>query len=1153
MEQIKERLGLDNEGDNKDKISLIHQYISLRLVAMGLPTIELGDEDGLKKEFFQTTKGLIENYREREELFVSILCPADNRIQNFLDNYFKDVKGVEDIKLPNKTFTLDNYGIARELSLPKGEDKYQSNYISSYRIKQGILNNPSKDRRTTKGVFHIAEGGLPIPADKKAVPIAVAKYILSKGFAEQGEIMELPYLANHQEQARTFVSLLIRPTICPEVKNITERKSMEVRFFAPGGLVSNLDFVESIFGNGGSPYHVMNDAALDIDHWSGHTGCVILAPQLTTLTKKEVGLPHISEATERNKRDGMCWENEEELYNDGQAFKLTVRTDEGIIVTLIADNYFGYSKKEVKTMMSYAANLYGNVEEEHAGGALVFPAYNQGDYYIAKPEKIGYTLQDVVNNNRSKVEYLEDKGYAIDRNYNNIFYLPENTIFNVLRQSIKWSIGDKEYFLKLLPHKTYILPNGSKFRMEKYVGALNYRLVESYGEGAFCHKPCTVSGGGKSEISKSIQDAVIAGSFFINDFENDFKKVEEIINYDYSHRFQIRRTPIEAVRTFLSSKRSMGSVIKLLTPSSDFTDQYNEWLYGLPQYIKGIAFIIKRFYREEWGENWKQHFSVDILNGSYGNELKYKGRKIFARYLRIGYQENGKWRTFKLRQDFVYADKLQMEDDITVSTVIPSHQLSNLGKAEINPSVKITANSEFRFFQRPDDAKIRGYDKKAEHDLTLPNTFISNFEPLTSDFAEEMVEDVVNFERFTTPMQNMIKEVAEDEKLHYFVSSAHPRIVDGKPTANVRYLQTCDELVDYQPKYIAEMGMRIARGIKEDEPLYIPVTSVLPGRRNNPAAPGIKPLAVYNPVHYQELPELFMDFICSLTGKSPSTTGSGSEGALTKGPFNALCAVTDLNNALLSFILTGYNGFTTPAGYIGKDYRVDHDISILIPEMWSRLAPKEIDPKFMIETKSLEKLEDFEHNGEMVLASRLGYRITKHFINNYFGRVFENPNKIFDYNMLQPELQSIDDFVEGINNIVENHAIVAKNYFEDGSIEAAIPPLKAILHIMVNGEYEGKKITSEEIRDMFRRETVIESTWYLERLKAKQKADVELWKKHEAYITNFAKQAVSLNTKRRDEIEDKLNSVKEKIKYFKSAQYLKDLVGTIGKDMLYKH
>ncbi len=46
-------------------------------------------------------------------------------------------------------------------------------------------------------------------------------------------------------------------------------------------------------------------------------------------------------------------------------------------------------------------------------------------------------------------------------------------------------------------------------------------------------------------------------------------------------------------------------------------------------------------------------------------------------------------------------------------------------------------------------------------------------------------------------------------------------------------------------------------------------------RRNNPPEKeaGIRPLAVYNPIHYQELPELLMDYVCSFTGKSPSTTG----------------------------------------------------------------------------------------------------------------------------------------------------------------------------------------------------------------------------------------------------------------------------------------
>ena len=75
---------------------------------------------------------------------------------------------------------------------------------------------------------------------------------------------------------------------------------------------------------------------------------------------------------------------------------------------------------------------------------------------------------------------------------------------------------------------------------------------------------------------------------------------------------------------------------------------------------------------------------------------------------------------------------------------------------------------------------------------------------------------------------------------------------------------------------------------------------------------GLPPLAVYNPIHYQELPELFMDFVSSLTGKSPSTTAFGSEGALTKGPFNALWPVVDLNNALVCAILTGYPGIQRP-------------------------------------------------------------------------------------------------------------------------------------------------------------------------------------------------------------------------------------------------
>ena len=77
----------------------------------------------------------------------------------------------------------------------------------------------------------------------------------------------------------------------------------------------------------------------------------------------------------------MCWKNEDELYNNGGAFKLTCRDERGVIVTIIADNYYGYCKKEVKTQISYAANLFGLCEEEHAGGALVFPSYDLGEEF----------------------------------------------------------------------------------------------------------------------------------------------------------------------------------------------------------------------------------------------------------------------------------------------------------------------------------------------------------------------------------------------------------------------------------------------------------------------------------------------------------------------------------------------------------------------------------------------------------------------------------------------------------------------------------------------------------------------------------------------------------------------------------------------------
>ena len=135
-------------------------------------------------------------------------------------------------------------------------------------------------------------------------------------------------------------------------------------------MAANLDFVESVFGNGGDPADPANDAGLDVRHWTGHTRGIFLAPHLIELKKKDLGLPHLSEATERQVRDGMCWEDPDELYNDGGAQVLPAAMNKAVI-TVIADNYFGYCQKEVKTQIGLSANLFGLSEEEHAGGAQV--------------------------------------------------------------------------------------------------------------------------------------------------------------------------------------------------------------------------------------------------------------------------------------------------------------------------------------------------------------------------------------------------------------------------------------------------------------------------------------------------------------------------------------------------------------------------------------------------------------------------------------------------------------------------------------------------------------------------------------------------------------------------------------------------------------
>jgi phosphoenolpyruvate carboxykinase (diphosphate) len=114
--------------------------------------------------------------------------------------------------------------------------------------------------------------------------------------------------------------------------------------------------------------------------------------------------------------------------------------------------------------------------------------------------------------------------------------------------------------------------------------------------------------------------------------------------------------------------------------------------------------------------------------------------------------------------------------------------------------------------------------------------------------------------------------------------------------------------------------------------------------------------------------------------------------------------------------------------------------------------------------------------GQPVLASRLGYRISTRFMHAFLGKIFDDPMQVFDEAMLRPETQEMAAFVDGVNHIVEAHEKVAKGYLADGSIEDACPPLKALLHIMAEGKFDGKDLSHPDIRRLFSKEACSPAT-----------------------------------------------------------------------------
>src|SRR5579864_4688794 len=103
------------------------RYINLKLAALGKPTNEYTADPA----FLDIAGPLLRNYYQKDQLLGDRLCPADSRIQAFLDDYLSEVCPDGAPRLPSDTFVLDREGLAREMSLPPDAESFSSPYLQS--------------------------------------------------------------------------------------------------------------------------------------------------------------------------------------------------------------------------------------------------------------------------------------------------------------------------------------------------------------------------------------------------------------------------------------------------------------------------------------------------------------------------------------------------------------------------------------------------------------------------------------------------------------------------------------------------------------------------------------------------------------------------------------------------------------------------------------------------------------------------------------------------------------------------------------------------------------------------------------------------------------------------------------------------------------
>jgi phosphoenolpyruvate carboxykinase (diphosphate) len=321
-------------------------------VAARLPPVATGDGAELGDIVSSLIAG---QYREKERLLANHLCPADQRIQTFLYDYLQDVP-VTKLPRARSRWTAPGWraccrcrwiamnSASEHSSIPTGSSRACCTIPGATAAPRRAF---SRHRRR--------------PADSRR-QIGVPKAFFGKccAGAQSAARNHAPAVHRHAAAAGgVFRLAAAAPARLPGSSRLSRPEKRWKSGFSCRATSSATSISSKAFWQRRRPVPAgkrrrAGHRTLDRPHRLRHPRA---APDQGD---QEIRRPAAwDQATERQRRDGMCWKDEWEFYNNGGAFKLTCRDETGVIVTIIADNYYGYCKKEVKTQISYAANLFG--------------------------------------------------------------------------------------------------------------------------------------------------------------------------------------------------------------------------------------------------------------------------------------------------------------------------------------------------------------------------------------------------------------------------------------------------------------------------------------------------------------------------------------------------------------------------------------------------------------------------------------------------------------------------------------------------------------------------------------------------------------------------------------------------------------------------